>query len=93
MSITIQQAQDLLNKLVNEEIDRGTFYLKIFELTGSASAVFQAHVSMFSGWLGGTAHGANYLLTDAAKHFDPNVNGHLSVIAPEATITTRTFPP
>lgn len=74
MSITVQQAQNLLDKLANGELDRGTFYLKIYELTGSPAANFQAHVSMFSGWLGGTAHAANYLMTDAAKFNDPLAN-------------------
>lgn len=77
MSITLEEAQSLLAKLANNELDRGTFYLKVFELTGSPAALFQAHVSLFSGWLGGTALGANYLLTDGAKHVDPLVNSGL----------------
>ena len=53
------------------QIDRGAFYMKIFQETGSSAALFQAHVSMFSGWIGGAALGANYLMTDGAKNQDP----------------------
>ncbi|MFN7113323.1 MAG: Ig-like domain-containing protein [Alphaproteobacteria bacterium] len=68
-----------LNELLLEgEIDRGTFYMRIFEKTvesqatpaasAISAALFQTQVSMFSGWLGGMALAANYLMTDGAKN-------------------------
>jgi len=74
MTVTVS---DLVDGLQNGTLDRGTFYLKVYELTGSSAALFMGQVSQFSGLLGGAAIGANYLLTDGAKNATLDSNGNL----------------
>lgn len=52
--------------------DRGQFYIQQYQLTGSAAALLEMHISMFSGDAGGAGFAANYLLTDYAKN--PSAN-------------------
>lgn len=60
MAVTLNQ---LISQFLAGSLDRGTFYLKAYELTGSPAALFQAHVSMFSGWLGTAGQNAGQSLS------------------------------
>lgn len=76
--LTPTDISTLIQLLLDKQIDRGTFYMRIFEKTvesqatpaesAISAALFQTQVSMFSGWLGGIALAANYLMTDGAKN-------------------------
>lgn len=76
--LTLSEITDLTNLLSTGAIDRGTFYMKIFQATTDSqdtpaetaisAALFQTQISMFSGWLGGIALAANYIMTDGAKN-------------------------
>lgn len=56
--MTVQQITladyDIL-KTILESGDRGGFYLKYYELTGSRMALIQAHITTYSGFFGGSA--------------------------------------
>lgn len=83
--LTLSEMNTLRQLLDDGVIDRGTFYMKIFQAatdagdtpteTAMSAALFQTQVSMFSGWLGGIALAANYLMTDGAKNTSSTVLG------------------
>ena len=79
MTATVEQIDDLVLALAEGDVGRGTFHLKAYDLTGSLAAVFQAHVSMFSGTIGGTGMDSNYLLTDGAKNTNATGNDGLGL--------------
>lgn len=50
--------------------DRGQMYLQVHALNNSAGAVLEGNISTFSGFVGGTAYLANYVLVDKSQFGD-----------------------
>ena len=64
---TLQDVVDLENLL--ESGDRGGFYYKYYQLTGSEQALVQAQITTYSGTYGGSAILGNYYAQDYGQDY------------------------
>ena len=63
-SLTEIQSDFLVSDLNFEIKDRGEMYLRTYKKTGGPSAIVEGNISTFSGFIGGAAYSANYVLAN-----------------------------